>query len=55
MPPLAGLSQGYFLQQMRAYRDGTRPASLMQQIARGFDAAQTEALAAYFERQSPAP
>jgi cytochrome c553 len=55
MPALAGLSRGYFLQQMRAYRDGTRPAPLMQQIARGFDAAQTEALAAYFERQPSAP
>jgi cytochrome c553 len=55
MPPLAGLSQRYFLQQMQAYRDGTRAAPLMQQIARGFDAAQSEALAAYFERQRPAP
>jgi cytochrome c553 len=55
MPPLAGLSRGYFLQQMQAYRDGTRPAPLMQQIARGFDAAQTEALAVYFERQRAAP
>jgi cytochrome subunit of sulfide dehydrogenase len=55
MPPLAGLSQEYFLQQMQAYREGTRPAPLMQQIARGFDAAQTEALAVYFERQRLAP
>ena len=55
MPRLAGLSRGYFLQQMQAYRDGTRTAPLMQQIARGFDAAQTDALAAYFERQRPAP
>jgi cytochrome c553 len=55
MPPLAGLSQGYFLQQMRAFRDGTRTAPLMQQIARGFDEAQTQALAAYFERQRPDP
>jgi cytochrome c553 len=55
MPPLAGLSQGYFLRQMQAYRDGTRTAPLMQQIARGFDTAQTEALAAYFEQQRPAP
>ena len=55
MPPLAGLSQQYFLKQMQAYRDGTRAAPLMQQIARGFDAAQSEALAAYFELQRPAP
>lgn len=55
MPPLAGLSREYFLRQMQAYRDGTLPVPLMQQIARGFDAAQTEALAAYFERQHPAP
>jgi cytochrome c553 len=55
MPPLAGLSREYFLRQMQAYRDGTLQVPLMQQIARGFDAAQTEALAAYFERQRPAP
>jgi cytochrome c553 len=55
MPPLAGLKHEYFLQQMQAYRDGTRIAPLMQQIARGFDAAQTAALAAYFERQRAAP
>jgi cytochrome c553 len=53
MPPLAGLSQQYFLKQMQAYRDGTRTDLLMQQIARGFDVAQLEALAAYFERQRP--
>jgi cytochrome c553 len=49
MPPLAGLKHEYFLQQMQAI------APLMQHIARGFDAAQTAALAAYFERQRAAP
>jgi cytochrome c553 len=48
MPPLAGLPRDYFLEQMRAFRSGTRPATIMQQIAEGFDDSQLEALAAYF-------
>jgi cytochrome c553 len=55
MPPLAGLPRASFLRQMQAFRDGTRSAPLMQQIARGFDEAQTEALAVYFEQQRGAP
>ncbi len=48
MPRLAGLPQVYFVEQMRAFRDGTRPATVMQQVARGFTAAEIDALAAYF-------
>ncbi len=50
MPRLAGLRGDYFVRQMRSFRDGTRPATVMQQIAKGFDDAQTDALAAYFAR-----
>ncbi len=50
MPRLAGLRADYFVQQMRSFREGTRPATVMQQIARGFDDAQTDALAAFFAR-----
>jgi cytochrome c553 len=55
IPRLAGLSKGYIVLQMQSFRDGTRPATVMQQIARGYSDAQTEALAAYFERQYRAP
>jgi len=45
---LAGLSPDYFVARMRAYRDGTLSATVMQQIAKGFSDEQTDALAAYF-------
>lgn len=48
MPRLAGLSRDYLLAQMRAFRDGSRPATVMQQIAKGFSDAQTARLADYF-------
>lgn len=48
MPPLAGLPQDVFTAQMRAFRSGERPATVMHQISRGYTDAQVEALAAYF-------
>jgi cytochrome c553 len=48
MPRLAGLPSGYFVLQMEAFRTGARSGTVMQQIAKGFSAAQTEALANYF-------
>ena len=51
MPPLAGLPKEYFSLQMRAFRDGTRPATIKQQIAKGFDDRQNATLAGYFAEQ----
>ncbi|HTT10568.1 MAG TPA: c-type cytochrome [Burkholderiaceae bacterium] len=51
MPALAGLQKAYFLEQMRAFRDGKRPATVMQQIAKGYSDLQIEQLAGYFARQ----
>ena len=49
--PLAGLPRDYIVAQMRAFRDGTRAASIMPQLAKGYSDAQVEALAEYFARR----
>ena len=49
--PLAGLPQDHIATQMRAFRDGKRPASVMHQIAKGYTDAQIDALAAWFAAQ----
>ncbi len=51
MPRLAGLDASYSAEQMRAFRDGMRPATVMHQIAKGYSEAQITALAAYFAAQ----
>ena len=54
MPSLAGLPQPYFVEQMRQFREGKRPATIMHQIAKGYSDRQDELLAGYFARQQPA-
>ena len=54
MPSLAGLPQTYFVEQMKQFREGKRPATIMHQIAKGYTEQQTELLAEYFARQTPA-
>jgi len=49
--PLAGLPRDYIAAQMRALRDGQRPATVMHQIAKGYTDAQIDALAAWFSAQ----
>lgn len=51
MAPLAGLPKDYIAAQMRAFRDGTRPATVMHQLAKGYGDAQIESLATYFAAQ----
>jgi cytochrome c553 len=46
--PLAGLSREHLASQMRAFRDGQRPATVMHQIAKGYSDAQIDAMAAWF-------
>ncbi len=48
---LAGLPREHIATQMRAFRDGTRPATVMQQIAKGYTDAQIEAMASWFAAQ----
>jgi cytochrome c553 len=49
--PLAGLPREHIASQMRAFRDGQRPATVMHQIAKGYTDAQIDTLAAWFSSQ----
>ena len=51
VPSLAGRDKGELIRQMREFRDGTRPSTIMQQLARGYTDAEIEAAAAYFAAQ----
>lgn len=51
MIPLAGLPRDHIATQMRAFRDGQRPATVMHQIAKGYTDAQIDAMAAWFAGQ----
>jgi len=48
---LAGMPSAEFVRQMRAFRDGTRAATVMQQIAKGYTEEQTEQLGDFFAAQ----
>ena len=51
VPALAGLPREYFIQQMQAYKDGSRKATVMHQISKGFSDAQIASMADYFSVQ----
>jgi len=51
VPGLAGMPAGYIVEQMKAFKAGTRPATVMHQLAKGFSDAQIESVAAYFAAQ----
>ncbi len=52
VPALAGMPRDNFLAQMKDFRgENSRKATVMHQIARGFNEAQIEQLAAYFATQ----
>ena len=48
VPSLAGLPREYFIQQMQAYKDGSRKATVMHQLSKGFSDAQIASMADYF-------
>ena len=50
---LAGLERGYFIAQMNAFKAGTRSATVMHQISKGFNDAQIATMASYFAAQKP--
>jgi cytochrome c553 len=51
MPNLAGQPRDYIVQQMRDFRDGKRPATIMHQIAKGYTDEQYLLLAGFFATQ----
>jgi cytochrome subunit of sulfide dehydrogenase len=51
VPGLAGLPASYISEQMKAFKAGTRPATVMHQLAKGYSDAQIDSLAAYYAAQ----
>ena len=49
--PLAGLEKNYLVEQMKAFKSGARPATVMHQISKGYSDAQIDILAGYFAAQ----
>jgi len=49
IPSLAGLEVKYFVDQMKAFRDGSRPATVMAKHALGYTDAEYEAMGKWFE------
>ena len=48
---IAGLDKAYMIAQMQAFKTGTRPATIMHQLSKGYSDAQIETLATYFAAQ----
>jgi cytochrome c553 len=48
---LAGLPREHIASQVRAFRDGARPSTVMQQIAKGYSEQQIDLIADYFSRR----
>jgi sulfide dehydrogenase cytochrome subunit len=51
VPGLAGVPALHMVEQMKAFRAGSRQATVMHQIVKGYTDAQIEQLAAYFAAQ----
>ena len=51
MPALAGRSSDELMRILREFRDGRRPATIMHQLARGYNDAQLRAASNYFAAQ----
>lgn len=54
MPSLAGQQKSYIVEQVKAFRDGKRPATIMHQLSKGYTDQQVELIADFFSRQKPA-
>jgi cytochrome c553 len=53
VPGLAGRPSSYLIEQMQAFRNGTREATIMHQIAKGYTDEQVRQMADYFASQKP--
>jgi cytochrome c553 len=51
VPSIAGLPRDYLVQQMQAFKNGTRPATIMHQISKGLSEEQIASMAEYFAAQ----
>jgi len=48
IPSLAGMPREYMVAQMKAFRDGSRPATVMHQLTKGLTDEQIQSVATYF-------
>ena len=53
VPGLAGLKADYIEAQMKAFKSGERPATIMHQLSKGYSDEQIRLLATYFASQKP--
>ena len=53
VPGLAGRPSAYIIEQMQAFKTGTREATIMHQIAKGYNDEQIKQMADYFASQKP--
>jgi cytochrome c553 len=51
MPSLAGLKKDYIVEQMKAFKDGKRQASIMHQLSKGYTDEQIALMAEFFSKQ----
>ena len=51
VPSLAGMPREYMVAQLQAFKAGTRPATVMHQLSKGFSDSQVEQIAGYFAAQ----
>lgn len=51
--PLAGMPPANLVASMKAYREGSRPATVMQQLAKGFTDEQVKTIADFYAAQKP--
>lgn len=54
IPALAGIDADYFIAQMKAFKDGRRQATIMNQLAKGYSDQQVATLAQFFSKQKAA-
>jgi len=55
MPPLAGMYTEAFVQAILAFRDDTRPGTIMSRIAPAFTEDDYRVIAEYYAQQAPVP
>ena len=52
LPPLAGVPRDELVAQLKAFKAGSRPATVMHQLSKGYSDAQIEMIASYFAAQT---
>ena len=55
MPNLAGQSKKAFVEAMKEFKSGGRPATIMGRLAKGYSDAEIEAMGDFFAKQKPHP